>query len=374
MKYYLIAGERSGDLHASNLMKAILSEDSSAEFRYFGGDAMQAVGGTLVQHYSEMAFMGFIEVLMNLRKITRFLKKAQKDIIAWQPDVVILIDYAGFNLRIARFIRSNQLPMQVHYYISPKVWAWNTKRALKIKQLIDRMFVIFPFEVGFYQQFDYKVDYVGNPLMDAIMQFQPNADFLKDSISSSKPIIAMLPGSRKQEVKNMLSMMTSVVGRFPDYQFVIAGIRQMPADLYAACQNLPNVKIIYEQTYDLLNVAHAAIVTSGTATLETGLFGVPQIVVYKTSPLSYAIAKRLIKVPFISLVNLVAEKEVVRELIQKDFNTENLELELRKITEGGKDRSKVLEGYAEMKERIGEAGASQKAAKLMVAYLQANTV
>jgi lipid-A-disaccharide synthase len=370
MKYYLIAGERSGDLHASNLMKAIQKEDLQAEFRYFGGDEMQNAGGTLVKHYREMSFMGITEVLVNLRKISALLNGCKQDLTAWVPDVVILVDYSGFNLRIAKHIKRKQLPIQTFFYISPKIWAWNTKRAWKVKRLIDRMFVIFPFEVAFYQQFDYRVDYVGNPLLDAIARFRPKADFRQAHQLGEKPVIALLPGSRKQEVLKILPKMAAILPHFPDYQFVIAGVSNLPEAYYAPYRNLPNVHIIFDSAYDILTIAESAVVTSGTATLETALLNVPQVVVYQAGYLTYQIVKRLIKVPHISLVNLIAQKEAVRELIQKEFSTENIVDELRKINQTGESRSGVLTDYQALRELMGAAGASEKAARLMVGYLK----
>lgn len=369
MKYYLIVGEKSGDLHASNLMKAIKAKDAQAEFRFWGGDLMLAVGGQMVKHYSEMAFMGVWEVLVNLRTIQKFLKECKQDIGNYKPDVVILVDYAGFNVRIAKFIKQKKLAISVFYYISPKVWAWNVKRAFKIKANVDKMFCIFPFEVDFYKKFDYKVDYVGNPLLDALQQFEVNPNF-KSEKHISKPIIALLPGSRKQEVKSMLDLMLSVQSDFPAYEFVIAGVSNLPKNFYEAYESQPNVRIVYEQTYDLLTVAEAALVTSGTATLETALFEVPQVVCYRTSFLTYSIVKRIIKVPYLSLVNLIMGREVVKELIQKELTTETLKTELKKIIVGGAERPRILEDYQALHLRMGEAGASQKAGRLMVDYLQ----
>lgn len=371
MKYYLIAGERSGDLHAANLMRALKKEDQEAEFRFWGGDDMQKVGGQIVRHHRDLAFMGFLEVVLNLRKIARFLKECKEDIAQYQPDVVILVDYAGFNLRIAKYLKQKQPHIAVHYYISPKVWAWNTKRAHTIKRLVDRMFVIFPFEVAFYEQYDYKVDYVGNPLLDAIAHFSPKPNFIEEyHLEPDKPIIALLPGSRQQEVSKMLKLMLSVRTSFIRYQFVIAAVSNLPRNFYEPFEELANVRIVYDDTYNLLYYAEAALVTSGTATLETALFAVPQVVVYKASPLSFAIAKAVVKVPYISLVNLIAQKEVVRELLQKEANTEALISELEKIVEGGTKQAEVLQDYQKIREKLGQAGASVKTAKLIVRYLR----
>jgi lipid-A-disaccharide synthase len=369
MKYYLIAGERSGDLHGANLLKGIKENDPDAVFRGWGGDLMQAEGMELVTHYKDTAFMGFLEVALNLHKISGFLKKCKKDILQYRPDVIILIDYPGFNLRIASFAKQNGL--KVFYYISPKVWAWNQKRALKIKKNVDRMFVIFSFEIDFYKKYDYKVDYVGNPLMDAISAFTPNADFKKNNnLIDDKPVIALLPGSRKQEIIGMLDLMLAVQPHFPDHQFVVAGVKNLPSSLYDKYVTAGSAVIVYESTYDLLSIADAALVTSGTATLETALLNVPEVVCYKTSGFSYAIAKRLISVRFISLVNLIMDKEVVRELIQDELNEINIREELTAILPGGQKRAVQLADYAKLQEIVGGAGASERAGRLMVSYLK----
>ena len=368
MKYYLIAGERSGDLHGANLMKGIRAHDPAAEFRAWGGDLMQQQGATLVTHYTDMAFMGFLEVVKNLPTILRFLKKCKADVMEFQPDVLILIDYPGFNLRMAAFARKKGI--KVFYYISPKVWAWNQKRALKIKATVDRMFVIFPFEVDFYKKYDYDVTYVGNPLMDAIQDFTPDPDFISRNKLENKKIVALLPGSRRQEVTGTLDTMLSIQTSFPDYEFVIAAVKSLPGSLYEKYQNLPNVTVVFEATYDLLAVAQAALVTSGTATLETALFSVPEVVCYRTSGVSYAIAKKLIRVPYISLVNLIMEKESVRELIQNEFSPERLTEELRAILPGKAKRLSVLNDYKILQKKVGEAGASQRAGAAMVGILK----
>lgn len=368
MKYYLIAGERSGDLHGSNLIKGIRENDPDAQFRGWGGDMMAAEGVELVTHYKDTAFMGFLEVILNLHKISGFLKKCKRDILEYQPDALVLIDYPGFNLRIASFAKAKGL--KVFYYISPKVWAWNQKRALKIKQNVDHMFVIFPFEVDFYKKFDFKVDYVGNPLMDAIADFRPDPDFKhKNKLNTGKSVIALLPGSRRQEIIGMLDLMLTVQPHFPEYQFVIAGVRNLPAELYTKYSDKQNVSIVYESTYDLLSIAEAALVTSGTATLETALFNVPEVVCYKTSGFSYAVAKRVIRVPFISLVNLIMEKEVVKELIQDDLNETKLVEELVKILPNGAGRDIQLKDYATLHQLVGGPGASGRTGNLIVKYL-----
>ncbi|MCE7040811.1 lipid-A-disaccharide synthase [Dyadobacter sp. CY312] len=369
MKYYLIAGERSGDLHGANLLKGIKENDPDAVFRGWGGDMMQAEGMELVTHYKDTAFMGFLEVALNLHKISGFLKKCKSDILEYQPDVIILIDYPGFNLRIASFAKKKGL--KVFYYISPKVWAWNQKRALKIKENVDRMFVIFPFEIDFYKKYDYNVDYVGNPLMDAIAAFKPDPEFKKkNNLLTDKPVIALLPGSRKQEIIGMLDLMLAVQPHFSAHQFVIAGVKNLPASLYNKYVTAGKAVIVYESTYDLLSIADAALVTSGTATLETALLNVPEVVCYKTSGFSYAIAKRLIRVRFISLVNLIMDKEVVRELIQDELNEKNIREELASILPGGPKRSVQLSDYAKLQELVGREGASERAGGLMVSYLK----
>lgn len=367
MKYYLIAGERSGDLHGSNLIKAIKQHDPNAEFRAWGGNMMQAAGAVLVKHYSEMAFMGFWEVAKNLGTISDFLKECKADLLAHRPDALILIDYAGFNMRMARFAHENGT--QTFYYISPKVWAWNQNRALKLKRDVDRLFVIFPFEKSFFKRFDYEVDYVGNPLFDAIADFTPNPDFLtQNNLAPNKPIIALLPGSRRQEVEQMLTVMTSTKSHFPEYQYVMAGVSNLPDNLYKPFEK-EDIKRVTDNAYNLLSVATAALVTSGTATLETALFNVPQVVCYKTGALSYMIAKQLIRVPYISLVNLVAEKDAVKELIQNELTTQNLIEELRAVLPQGAKREVQLQDYHQVKTLLGEKGASEKAGKLMVHYL-----
>ena len=368
MKYYLIAGERSGDLHGSNLIKAIKQHDPEAEFRAWGGDMMQAAGATLVKHYAEMAFMGFWEVAKNLGTISGFLKACKADLLSYQPDVLILIDYAGFNMRMARFAHENGF--QTFYYISPKVWAWNQNRALKLKRDVDKLFVIFPFEYAFFNRFDYEVVYVGNPLFDAIADFTPNPNFLvENKLDPQKPVIALLPGSRRQEVEQMLTLMTSIKPQFSGYQYVIAGVSNLPNELYQPFEK-EGIKRVTDNAYNLLSVATAALVTSGTATLETALFEVPQVVCYKTGALSYLIAKNLIRVPYISLVNLVAEKEAVKELIQNDLTSQNLAEELRAVLPNGARREAQLQDYRHVKALLGEKGASEKTGELMVKYLK----
>ncbi len=366
MKYYLVAGEASGDLHGANLMKALKEEDSTAEFRYFGGDKMQAEGGVLVKHYAEMAFMGFTEVILNLNTIFKNLKACKKDILAYRPDVLILIDFPGFNLKIADFAKENGI--KVCYYISPKVWAWNQKRVLRIKRVVDQLFCILPFEVDFYASWGMKVHYVGNPLLDEIAQFKVATDFRTKEGLSDKPIIALLPGSRKQEIERLLPVMLSVIDNFPNHQFVIAAAPTFNADYYHQFIGEKTAKLVFSQTYDLLSTTDAAIVASGTATLETALFKVPQVVVYKGGTISIAIARLLVKIKFISLVNLIMDRKVVTELIQEDCNTQKITEELSCIVKG-QEREAMLQQYKELASKMGSAGASERTAKLIVGKL-----
>jgi lipid-A-disaccharide synthase len=363
MKYYFVAGEASGDLHGANLMKALKEEDSAAEFRYFGGDKMQAEGGQLVKHYAEMAFMGFTEVVLNLATIFKNLKACKKDILASQPDVLILIDFPGFNLKIADFAKENGI--KVCYYISPKVWAWNQKRVLRIKRVVDQLFCILPFEVDFYASWGMKVNYVGNPLLDEIAQFTLDSDFRNKEHLGAKPIIALLPGSRKQEIERLLPEMLSVMEYFADYQFVIAAAPTFKAEYYHQFIGKKSTKLVFAKTYDLLAIAHAALVASGTATLETALFKVPQVVVYKGGAISIAIARMLVKIKFISLVNLIMDRKVVTELIQEECNNKKITEELNIIVKG-KGRKDMLYHYDELAKRMGTAGASGRTAKLIV--------
>ncbi len=365
MKYYLVAGEASGDLHGANLMKALKKEDSASEFRYFGGDKMHDEGGELVKHYADMAFMGFTEVLLNLSTIFKNLKACKKDILAYQPDVLILIDFPGFNLKIADFAKENGI--KVCYYISPKVWAWNQKRVLRIKRVVDQLFCILPFEVDFYASWGMKVHYVGNPLLDEITQFNLKRDFRSKEGLNDKPIIALLPGSRKQEIERLLPEMLSVIENFPNHQFVIAAAPTFNADYYHQFIGNKLVKLVFAQTYDLLSAANSAIVASGTATLETALFKVPQVVVYKGGAISIAIARLLVKIKFISLVNLIMDKKVVTELIQEDCNTQKITDELSFIVEGAQ-RAAMLKDYEDLSLKMGTAGASERTAKLIVDF------
>ncbi|MFD2286144.1 lipid-A-disaccharide synthase [Pedobacter petrophilus] len=367
MKYYLVAGEASGDLHGANLMKALKAEDGNTVFRYFGGDKMQAEGGELVKHYAEMAFMGFTEVVLNLRTIFKNMKACKQDVLNWKPDVLILIDFPGFNLKIAEFAKANGI--KVCYYISPKVWAWNQKRVLKIKKVVDHMFCILPFEVDFYHEWGMKVDYVGNPLLDEIAQFNPDPDFRTNTNLGNQKIIALLPGSRKQEIERLLPVMLSLTDLYPDYTFAIAAAPTFSESYYHQFTGAKKVHLLFNNTYNLLNVADAAIVASGTATLETALFKVPQVVVYKGGTISIAIARMLVKIKFISLVNLIVNKKIVTELIQEDCNPDRLNLELQMILEG-EGRTKMLNNYDELSGLMGKPGASAKTAHLISGYLK----
>jgi lipid-A-disaccharide synthase len=366
MKYYIIAGEASGDLHGSNLMKALVKQDLHAEFRFWGGDLMQDVNDSLVKHYKDLAFMGFLEVVMNLRTITKNLSFCKQDIEAYKPDVIIFIDYPGFNLRIAKWAK--QKGFKTHYYISPQIWAWKENRIDDIKRDVDQMYVILPFEKKFYEEkHSYPVHFVGHPLIDAISNRNQidEYEFRASHELSEKPIIALLPGSRKQEIRKMLSTMLSVVNDFPAYQFVIAGAPSQEYSFYEEFITNPNVHFVSNKTYDLLSVSTAAIVTSGTATLEAALFKVPEVVGYKSSWLSYQIGKRLVKhIKYISLVNLIMDKEVVTELIQDDFNAQNLKKELTKILDTF-ERTKFFISYYELEKALGGKGASSKVAKLI---------
>jgi lipid-A-disaccharide synthase len=369
MRYYIIAGERSGDLHGANLVKSIKRHDSDAVFKGFGGDYMKESGVDLTVHYSDMAFMGFVEVLKKLNTISKFVKLGRHDILTYKPDVVILIDYAGFNRQMASFCKKKNI--KVFYYISPKVWAWHQRRALHLKRNVDRMFVILPFEKDFFKKYDWNVDYVGNPVLDAVKSHQPDDQFLqRHSLQLSKPIIALLPGSRKQELVNMAPILAEVVKNFPEFQFAVAAVNNLDFSCYEVLSTLQNVTLVHEDTYNLLLNANAAIVTSGTATLETALFKVPQTVVYKTSQLTYYIVKMLIKVPHISLVNLIAGKEVIRELIQQKANAQEIGKELKALLFDSDYRSGILNHYENIYKLLDSGSASENTARLMVKYLK----
>jgi len=372
MKYYLIAGEASGDLHGSNLMKGLKKVDSDAEFRFWGGDLMQQQGGKLVKHYKETAIMGFLEVIINLRKINNFLTICKKDILKYNPDVLILIDYPGFNLRIAEFAKSKGI--KVYYYISPKIWAWKESRIKKIKAFVDRMFVIFPFEVDYFKKHSYPVDYAGNPLLDAVQEKINDEGSLDEFINNNglekKPIIGLLAGSRKQEIDRNLGVMLEIVHHYKNYQFVIAAAPSIEPNYYQQFVQKNNVKVVFNQTYDVLKHAEAALVTSGTATLETALFNVPQVVCYRAGNISYFIAKQFVKTKYISLVNIIMDAEVVKELIQFDMNAEKLETELNKILYDKAFRQQMLNNYEGLRKKLGGTGASERVAQLLYNYLQ----
>ena len=366
MRYYIIAGEASGDLHASNLMHELKILDKEAEFRVWGGNLMQQQGGQIVKHYKELAFMGFLEVLMNIRKIKNNFELCRDDLLDFKPDILILVDYPGFNLRMAKFAKENNI--LTYYYISPKIWAWKKSRARKIKKYIDKMFVIFPFEKDFYKQYNYEVFYVGNPLIDELKkkqtQQQNKESFLKKNNLNNRKIIALLAGSRMQELKYILPEMLKTINYFPEYQFVLAGAPGIEKNAYLPyIKNYP-VKLIFNQTYDLLKHAHAAIVTSGTATLETAMFNVPQVVVYKLNGLVYEIGKYFIKPKYFSLVNIIMNKTVVQELLQKNL-PQKIKTELSKILYDKKYRQEMLENYKKLHQKIGEPGASRRTAEII---------
>ncbi|MBD79757.1 MAG: lipid-A-disaccharide synthase [Crocinitomicaceae bacterium] len=367
MKYYIIAGEASGDLHGSNLIKELNKLDQNAEVRAWGGDLMQSVGATLVKHIRDLAFMGFLEVLLNLGTIFKNITFCKKDVLAFQPDVLILIDYPGFNLRIAEW--AHKKGIKVHYYISPQIWAWKQNRGHKIKKYVDKMFVILPFEKEFYKKFDMDVDFVGHPLLDAVEQFQSEKlsfqRFTEQNKLDEKPIIALLPGSRKQEIEVMLPQFLEMVPQFPDYQFVIAGAPAQTPEYYRDVSKESKVRLIFGKTYNLLMHSSAALVSSGTATLETALFRVPEVVCYKGGWISYYLARMLIKVRFISLVNLIVNREIVTELIQGDFNSKRLKKELQAILKDNNRREELMGNYDTLIQKLGGKGASSNAARLI---------
>lgn len=365
MKYYIIAGEASGDLHAANLMKALKKIDEGAEFRFWGGDLMQAEAGTPVKHYRDLAFMGFVEVIMNLPTILKNISFCKQDIKSWNPHVIIFVDYPGFNLRIAKWARKEGF--KTHFYISPQIWAWKENRIKDIQRDIDEMYVILPFEKEFYEEkHGYNVNFVGHPLIDAIADRSPsNVQDIKSRYGlDDRPVIALLPGSRKQEISKMLEIMLSVSDDFKEYQFVIAGAPSQEEQFYRPFIKKKNVHLVMNRTYEVLEMSTAALVTSGTATLETALLKVPEVVCYKGNFISYQIAKRIIKLDYISLVNLIMDREVVKELIQEEFNQKNLKKELSKILSGEK-RQKIFSDYYELEQKLGGKGASEKTAQLI---------
>jgi lipid-A-disaccharide synthase len=367
MKYYILAGEASGDMHAANLMKQLKLRDNQAYFRVWGGDKMQAETDEMVKHFKDNSFMGIFQVVTNIRTVKRNFKLCEEDIKQFQPDVLILIDNSGFNLRIAKYVMLSELKTRIYYYILPQAWAWKQKRVHTIQQWCHRIFAILPFEKAFYKSYGYDVDYVGHPILDAIAQRKPSlSDFKALQIQfdlSDKPIIALLPGSRKQEIKTKLPIMLQVVSHFPQYQFVIAGSDTISPEFYAQ-YNSDNIKIIFNRTYDILNCATAALVTSGTATLETALFSVPQVVCYKPGFVNYHLFKGIIKIKFICMVNLILDRMAVQELIESDLNENRLVKELNLILEGEK-RNQMLKDYDELETKLGGEGASERTAQLM---------
>ena len=364
MKYYIIAGEASGDLHASNLMRELKQQDPAAEFRFWGGDLMEEQGGTLVKHYRDLAFMGFAEVLMNIRTIAANIRFCKKELLEYKPDVVLFVDYPGFNLRISEFAKKHGI--KTVYYISPQIWAWKQNRIKKIKRDVDVMMCINPFEEDFYKKHNYPIHYVGHPLLDAVRgkHIDAGVDFRKENALDDRKIIAVLPGSRKQEISKMLPLMSKMANIYPQYQFAVAATKHHDKAYYESFMGENKLPLLYGKTYPLLLNAHAALVTSGTATLETALFNVPQVVCYVANPISYQIAKRLVKVSYISLPNLIMDQKIVTELIQSDFNEVRLCKEFEDIVEG-EGRTKMLDDYAVMSKKLGDGGASKKAANIV---------
>lgn len=377
MKYYLIVGEASGDLHASHLMAALKEEDAQAEFRFFGGDLMAAVGGTMVKHYKELAYMGFIPVLLHLRTIFANMKRCKEDIVSWSPDVVILVDYPGFNLDIAKFVHS-RTRIPVYYYISPKIWAWKEYRIKNIKRDVDELFSILPFEVDFFEsKHNYPIHYVGNPTVDEVTAFRRShsedfAGFISENLLDDRPIIALLAGSRKQEIKDNLPKMLKAASTYPSYQMVLAGAPSITPEYYSQYTGDADVKIIFGQTYSLLQHSTVALVTSGTATLETALFRVPQVVCYYLSCGKFVsfLRRHILKVKYISLVNLIADREVVKELVADTMTVENMQVELARLLFNDECRRRMLDEYETMARRLGPAGAPRHAARAMVKLLK----
>jgi len=373
MKYYIIAGEASGDLHGSNLMKELKKRDQNAEFRFWGGDLMIEQADNIARHYRELAFMGLVEVLQNLGKIIRNIRFCKNDINSFKPDAVILIDYPGFNLRIARFAK--QQGFRVYYYISPKIWAWKQSRVETIKTCVDKMFVIFPFEIDFYKKHNFDVNYVGNPILDSIdnktKSIISKQEFITKNSIDKKPIIALLPGSRKQEIDKTIPVMLEIIGQYPEHQFVIAATSVIPEDYYRAL--IPDdsgIKIVYDQTYALLKYSFAAVVTSGTATLEAALLNVPEVVGYIANKFSYLVGKRFVRVPYISLVNLIMGKEVVREFIQDEMTGKTIKKELDRLIFDIEYRENMLKDFSELKRIIGKPGASKRVAELILKEME----
>lgn len=371
MRCYIISGEASGDLHGSNLVKEIIERKPDAVIRAWGGDLMSAAGADVVKHYRDLAFMGFAEVIANMGTILKNFKLCKADVLKFAPDVLILIDYPGFNLRMAEFAHKNGI--KVFYYISPQIWAWKQNRVKKIKAYVDEMYVILPFEKDFYAKFGVDVNFVGHPLIDALNQFSeklPDRDlFFKEFEMTDRPLVLLLPGSRKQEIGKKLPLMLKVADRYPDYHFVVAGAPGQDAAFYSPFLEKTDVQLIFGKTYELLSYARAALVASGTATLETAIFRVPQVVCYRGGYLSYIIAKNLVKIKFISLVNLIMDREVVKELIQNELTMDNLESEFQKIVEDGNARDAQLAAYSELYSKLGGKGASALTAELMLKSL-----
>ena len=372
MKYFIVAGEASGDLHGSNLVKELLIADSDAEIVCWGGDLMESAGAKLLMHYRNTAFMGFLVIIKNLKAVFQNISLCKKQVAEYQPDVLILIDYPAFNLRIAKFAKKSGI--KVFYYISPKFWAWREKRVLKVKKWVDRMFIIFPFETEFYGKYAIPVEYRGNPLVDELEKrknsIPEKSELLKMLKLEDKPVIGILPGSRKEEIRSILPQIVKIINDFPQYQFMAAGVKNIPEELYTSIVGDVPLKIITGRTYELLKVSEAAIVKSGTSTLEAALFNVPQVVCYRGDFFSMLIALILIKVKFVSLVNLIAGKEVVRELLGYSLNRTNLAKELSAILPGGSKRQNILSEYKILKEILGPAGASGRIAKAMVEELR----
>ena len=374
MKYYIIAGEASGDLHGSNLMKGILKADPRAEFRFWGGDRMAEVGGAenLVKHYKQTSFFGVTEVLKNLPTIFGQLKECKEDLLAYGPDVLICVDYPGFNFKVAKF--AHQKGIRTFYYISPKVWAWKERRVERIRKYVDRLFIIFPFEIDYFKQKGIEAVYEGNPIMDSIAQtlaqVPPREEFCAQNGLSDEPIVALLAGSRASEVRRNLAFMTALAERFPECQFVVAGVSWLNRGLYDKFLAGSRVKLVTDQTYGLLRYAEGAVVCSGTATLETALIGTPEVVCYRMDEFSYRVARAFVKIGFISLVNIIMKREVVRELIQHDMTVENAATELKAIMKGGDKYDKMMTDYAELQAVVGGEGASDRFAARMVATLK----
>ena len=367
MKYYIISGEASGDLHASNLMRSLKQEDSEMEVRAWGGDLMEAQGATLVKHYKELAFMGFLEVVMNLRIILNNLAFCKKDVLEFQPDLLILVDYPGFNMRMAKFAKQHNIP--VYYYVSPQVWAWKKNRVYDIKKYVTKLYAILPFEKDFYKQFDYEVEYLGHPLLDAVLNYKNELKVEANQWKQEgRPLIALLPGSREQELNKMLLKMIEVEKQFPDCDFVIAGVDALGKDFYHSLLKHSNIRVVFNKTYELFDEADAALVSSGTATLETALFNVPQVVCYQTSWFSFKIAQLLVAIKYISLVNLISDKEVVKELIQDDLTVANMVAELKKILSPA-HKTHMLHQYAELRTLLGGEGASERVAKSIYKHI-----